>query len=1002
MSLFEREELIPPTPHSFHLISFNQQLSEPEQLLPGFGLCIDGRDWSLAYVQEGSVAGRLGILRGSSVVKCQGESVQRRHVRSFFNSLRDATDLSLAVLRTADDGKITGFNVVMKVADIAPNRDMSEAASIEGQGLSAAGRLPVSALRGPNEPDGHREEGGHMVGTSAGEEVPTNRDTRDAEGGGVQGEKDFISGSLALGDCETTKNQMDTPRDQIMTRPKSYTPPAGTNVDELWQGDTLGEKGSGHSKGMGGMSTANEIVGDARSAARGLVLRGSPLRGRATNDDATAGTFEGPPSGESGGGGGGGGGASGGVGGGGRDGISAAMDTIVAKIKGGSGKAEGSRVGTPEWPAPLDAESNLAHSNSMPIAVQSKCKRKKEGKAAGKKKSTGTTLPACDVDECVLRARLEKAEREREQQRAVIQTLQARLMQEDDRGDHETGAHRGDDSPHDSACSPHVGDHASHEPVGSPGQSKVCNEGIENMTSSAKMEELLRGALAAMDKHRGMLWSIMGYSISPDSLTMLQGDEVGDAEGHLGVLARQLEDKTTSLTELVRQFESETAEMLRLKGSNGVYEEKENAHALFAGAKDGKESSGIISSPSLQLGRMDSSMCEALSESETLLEEAVWLRGRVCQLEDKTASLTEQLKLAGGQTPTGEWQDCGEEDEQGDPFVSSYMRESGASRSLSAGTQMRIKLPARQLSLENAGMEIDAVAQNIGGTIAKASAAQATVATCDAETSTDWEENDAVEGKGWRVEADGGNAGTGEEDARVGKLERQNDELRSMCAALEQQRDRAMADCMMQTEAAKNWEERASAVEGEMERERLVLAEELEGAKGSLWEERQLGESLKTELEIARRERADALKEAGAEKERAERLRKDLAGARVTPQTGEHSSKESSPLSTATTAAAGGGGRREESRGSRGERENKPRSGGSRHAAGGSGKRELSEDELLGLLNKAWEDGKEAAEKRLEFEKKQMEAQWKAIKSEKKSESVTKKMFKAVVERKVW
>ena len=56
----------------------------------------------------------------------------------------------------------------------------------------------------------------------------------------------------------------------------------------------------------------------------------------------------------------------------------------------------------------------------------------------------------------------------------------------------------------------------------------------------------------------------------------------------------------------------------------------------------------------------------------------------------------------------------------------------------------------------------------------------------------------------------------------------------------------------------------------------------------------------------------------------------------------------------------------------------------------------------MGLLNKAWEDGKEAAEKRLEFEKKQMEAQWKAIKSEKKSESMTKKMFKAVVERKVW
>lgn len=37
----------------------------------------------------------------------------------------------------------------------------------------------------------------------------------------------------------------------------------------------------------------------------------------------------------------------------------------------------------------------------------------------------------------------------------------------------------------------------------------------------------------------------------------------------------------------------------------------------------------------------------------------------------------------------------------------------------------------------------------------------------------------------------------------------------------------------------------------------------------------------------------------------------------------------------------------------------------------------MTEDELMELLNKAWEDGREAAEKRLAYERKQMEERWK-------------------------
>jgi hypothetical protein len=433
--------------------SFNDDLGEPEQLLPGFGLCIDGRDWSLAYVRQGSVADRLGIAKGSSVVKCQGESVQRRHVRSFFTALRSATELSLAVLRTSPEGKITGFNVVMKVADVNPN-GKPDAVQHEPQPKSASGRLPLSALRG-SEPNGHHEEGATpAVGDVAGNDghaVGSDMSEDGAEEGVGASRGDGVPG---IGEQQQQQHpdQFQTPRDQgSSTRPQRwtvYTPPAGVNGDKLWQGDDEQRTAP---------VAADEII-DQRpnggaAATRSLGGWGSPARaggaGAANGEGGSSHVGEGPNSG--------------GSGGAGRDGISLAVGNIVAIVKGGGGRVEGG-VGTPEWPAPLDAESKLTHSNLQlqPIAVESKGKRKKDGKTSGKKKANASLAFGSEkeTDEAGglsadvraqleeadrLRSQLEEAERVKEQQRAMIETLQARLSHDGghrDSGDDDVGAER--------------------------------------------------------------------------------------------------------------------------------------------------------------------------------------------------------------------------------------------------------------------------------------------------------------------------------------------------------------------------------------------------------------------------------------------------------------------------------------------------------------------------------------------------------------------------------
>jgi hypothetical protein len=62
----------------------------------------------------------------------------------------------------------------------------------------------------------------------------------------------------------------------------------------------------------------------------------------------------------------------------------------------------------------------------------------------------------------------------------------------------------------------------------------------------------------------------------------------------------------------------------------------------------------------------------------------------------------------------------------------------------------------------------------------------------------------------------------------------------------------------------------------------------------------------------------------------------------------------------------------------------------------------VSGEELMKLLEKAWEQGKEAAEKRMAFEKEEVEAQWRKVKGLKKEEAKAKTFVKAIAKGRVW
>ena len=182
----------------------------------------------------------------------------------------------------------------------------------------------------------------------------------------------------------------------------------------------------------------------------------------------------------------------------------------------------------------------------------------------------------------------------------------------------------------------------------------------------------------------------------------------------------------------------------------------------------------------------------------------------------------------------------------------------------------------------------------------------------------------------------------------------------------------------------------------------------------SIHEQLELAEALET----CRRERQQVAEELESSKAAAADLREQVAEVRslVTEAELAAAARVEEEREKATEAQAelarlqgmAGGGRGGGAAGARlpagGGFEDMARSGGGAGRGGhtGNGDGGVSGEELMKLLEKAWEQGKEAAEKRMAFEKEEVEAQWRKVKGLKKDEQKAKGFVKAIAKGRVW
>jgi hypothetical protein len=303
---------------------------------------------SLAHVQPGSVAGRLGIQAGSTlvkvtppplgtnrtrrvllpvlirhaVVKVNGGAVAGRALPALVAEMAGGEELSLAILRAHTGGKLTGFNVVMKTADIAPAAAAAAAgragAADSHPASPAASRLGVGSLaalahqngskgasqgaaagstRGDAQPGDAAPgaalgaaEAGEAGEAAAGREEPGGRGGSGAatpkDGGGSAGlsagpaatsTKDAAEGgrSRAIETPDETLDETPLGQDARPQRWSVYTPPAAGAGHRLWEG------------GGGGAALPKEDL--AVASAVGGAARG-PDSGRSSGGGAGAGS----------------------------------------------------------------------------------------------------------------------------------------------------------------------------------------------------------------------------------------------------------------------------------------------------------------------------------------------------------------------------------------------------------------------------------------------------------------------------------------------------------------------------------------------------------------------------------------------------------------------------------------------------------------------------------------------------------------------------------------
>lgn len=219
-------------------------------------------------------------------------------------------------------------------------------------------------------------------------------------------------------------------------------------------------------------------------------------------------------------------------------------------------------------------------------------------------------------------------------------------------------------------------------------------------------------------------------------------------------------------------------------------------------------------------------------------------------------------------------------------------------------------------------------------------------------------------------------------------LEDQVADLQAQQVMVQQQCDRTVAETRLQAQQSKQAELRLAEELAAARRDRLIVDEKLEAANASvneLHEELADIRSVMTQAELSEAAQVEQLEE---ERERARRAQRMVE----TLQAQLGNGIQGSSFEEAA---------RRQIEGNNGSGEAAAALAAAR-SANTYPKGGVVGDELMKLLERAWEEGREAAEKRLAFERAELEAQWARVKGLKREEASAKNFIKAIAKGRVW
>ncbi|EKX36875.1 hypothetical protein GUITHDRAFT_116897 [Guillardia theta CCMP2712] len=1037
---------------------FYVEMMKDNALLSGFGLCIDNRDWSITYVEPGTVADRLGIVLGSTVVKMNGAPVAKRTIPSFLREMEGASELSLAILRNSQ-GKVTGYNIVMKVADILPGKELVA----DKLDRSIAGSLPFNALRAVsmNDPRDAKEV--------PYEESSLSVDVETGPGEGAEPAKDSVQVDAREETCTdalrpaANLNSTCRVKDEIVkldsqptpvpaegppakenageteagkaARWTVYTPPAGVSTDRLWQDSPNDQqrqeepvvtmtKESSNENGLS--ATSHEKMDMMVAAVDNIVslVKSSvvPEVAAARGDQAGR---KNPP-------------------------------------RGNAGKKKSSEKQSESWPNALDAQ---------PAQSRAATADSKMNGAKGKSKNGTKVVPRAVPIECEL------------SEKAGGQEVASARM----RVKREPPARR-EGSSSDRLSSPKV-DRGMREMISPPPdlsvRAELVNVGDQDGTlssdnsdtvdpSSVRLEardlqDLYSTAMEAFSLQKKLLQALKDGAME-DSCEQQQQQQqqqqpsTADSAATSGHEKLRKEDLEKLLKDLTQQLLNGSsmirAQLLRAKS---VQQELESLRTVVAsappagagalavtqgqrdsecGPEDGAEGEEVPEVSSDREVLVESSELESCGRegggevagdgsgrnaellewyrkiSEVTLNARDELEGRSCAQSLTLSSPPAPVDDDGGAGGSGEeaanissssllvllnalrslpppdWlKRSSSRTERSSRKSKGWEGDSAKSKGWEGDEEAEDEARKRQLKdarssrRDHPEQELQRISEHVGTFVLSAQQLMDSLDSCLLACDSAFRSRSASSSASPSLHMLESTAAGDENKCR--RLEEELLEQVRRNELLQQMSDRTIAECRLQVQYSKEAE---GQLVHDLESSRLelhIMSEELEAVRASESEHKEQAERLRRRVKMLEDEKKEL--EQAMEKERQRSSRRDASPAQ--PDSPDLP-RGKSPVGMASGFS---------SIAQEGEQVAKRSGAGRGGKLGGVGdQRMVGGEELMKLLEKAWEEGKEAAERRMEFEKKELQEQWQKVKDIKLKEKQSKTMLKAITQRKVW